>query len=60
MPLYNYNCENPMCKEHLKEIELNVPINDRDLQVCPECKRQLKRGLTYASLLGFDNLGRSN
>ncbi len=46
MPTYDYKCTN--CKQ---EVELNVPILDRDNdRKCPECNGRLIREITFRGL----------
>ena len=54
MPTYVYKC--PQSIEE-KTLELNVPIAERDEQVCPFCGTELERqiaftGLTWAPTAG--------
>ena len=42
MPLYVYRCN--MC---LKEHERNVPVDQRDLQECKNCKSPLYRKIAF-------------
>jgi putative FmdB family regulatory protein len=42
MPIYNYKC--PICKH---EEEKNVPIDDRDMQDCVQCKTETQRIIRF-------------